>query len=464
MAHKLKRLATKLHNTPHLMTQELLEQADQYFSLRNSDDYKPDMAITARKREDYELNISGSLGWMNIHGPLTYLEYEPMCGEKPVSYQQLHSEMEAMVEAGVKTVVIDADSGGGEAYGMMEEARFLRDMADANDIKLIAYVDGIAASACYGLVSVADEIIINPDAEVGSIGVVVSLLDTSEYMNKQGLKRVFITAGKSKVPFDNDGKFKESFINDIQEKVDMLYDKFAAHVSTYRKLSVEAVKDTEAKMFMADDALKLGLVDKVMSRQEFLKYLADDIEARKDNMGIMDRLFKAKQEAEVEQTLSYEEIQQKLTEVTESAATLEADLNEAVLLIQEKDTQLESKSSELAVALEKLAAYEAKEAEVAAAEKAAAEAEAKAKADARLASMTELLGDEKGAEQYAKFAEVDDETFNMIVDGLKAKAALEANGSEFKELGLGGTKEQIQEDPTTRKLKEKYAPKKLENK
>ena len=95
---------------------------------------------------------------------------------------------------------MDADSGGGEAYGMMETANEMRKIADANDVKFITYVDGYAASAMYGLSAASHEIIVNPDAQVGSIGVVVSLANYSEAEKQYGLKRVYVTAGESKVP------------------------------------------------------------------------------------------------------------------------------------------------------------------------------------------------------------------------------------------------------------------------
>lgn len=465
MAHSLTRLTAKLYNTPHLMTTELFEQVADYLDYRNSANFVPETAINYRERTPEQTNIVRGVGVLSITGPLTYLEYQPECGEAPTSYQQLHSEASAMISSGIKTVVMDVDSGGGEAYGMMEEARAIREMCDANNVKLIAYIDGLSASAAYGLSAVAHEVIANPDSEVGSIGVVVSLLDASEFMKAKGLRKVFVTAGKNKVPFDGDGKFTESFISDVQEKVDALYDKFVAHVSAFRNMSTEAVKATEAGVFMADEALELGLIDATMTRKDFLKYLADDVEARKSNMGIMNRLFKEQKTTQSEMTV--EEIQQKLTEVTESAAALEADLQEAVLLIEEQEAKFSEQTKELKQALEKIAAFEAKEAEAAAAEQAAKEAAAQTKSEQRLAKLTSLLGDEKGAEQFAKIGNTEDEVFNMVVEGIEAKSALEGSSKGFIEMGLSGSRDLSapEEDPTTRKLKQMHGKdKKLENK
>ena len=56
----------------------------------------------------------------------------------------------------------------------------------------------MSASASYGLLSVCHTIIANPDAQVGSIGVVISLMNNSGALEQAGLKRQFVTAGASK--------------------------------------------------------------------------------------------------------------------------------------------------------------------------------------------------------------------------------------------------------------------------
>jgi ClpP class serine protease len=135
-------------------------------------------------------------------------------------------------------------------------ANDIRAILDANNIYSIGYADTVAASAAYALISICDEVIANPSADVGSIGCVVALLDTSKAYEQAGLKRIFITSGENKVPFAEDGSFKEEFLDEIQESVDKLNAEFAAHVSKYTGLSVDAIMGFEAKCFDADEALK----------------------------------------------------------------------------------------------------------------------------------------------------------------------------------------------------------------
>lgn len=116
--------------------------------------------------------------------------------------------------------------------------------------------------------------IANPDAALGSIGVVIALTDTSKAYEKAGLKRIFITSGANKVPFDVDGSFKKEFLEELQADVDRINDTFAEHVSTYTGLSADTIKSYQAGVFEGAAAVEKGLANKVMTNKEFAAYVA----------------------------------------------------------------------------------------------------------------------------------------------------------------------------------------------
>ncbi|AUR86329.1 ClpP/crotonase-like domain protein [Vibrio phage 1.084.O._10N.261.49.F5] len=218
-------------------------------------------------------------GVIKVEGALSYKPITEACAPETCNYQELVKETSKLVSEGKDTIYFIHDSGGGEAYNMMETASEIRKLADDNSVKLIGYVDGMSASASYGLLSICHEIIANPDARVGSVGVVVSLMNNSGALEKAGYKRSFITAGANKVPFDEEGEFTDNFKTSIQEDVDTLYEQFTTHVSKYREsMSVKDVKDTEANVFRAEEALKLGLIDKVMTVSAFKKEYLENYE------------------------------------------------------------------------------------------------------------------------------------------------------------------------------------------
>lgn len=273
--HGLPRLTKKLYNTPHLIEKRSFDSIAAYLNARNTN-----MMLMPPEDEENgvdepdDLDDVGGVGVINICGPLTYKTtgWEALCGG--CSYEMILEQADYYIDNGAKALVTVIDSGGGEAYNCFTMATQLRQMCDDAGIPWLCYVDGMAASAAFAWAVCADEVIANPYSEVGSVGVLIALLDDSEYMKKEGIKPIYISAGKEKIPYADDGSFRPEFLDGLQEKVDYLYDAFCQHVSVYTGLSVEEIKNTEAQVYMAQDALSKGLVNKIMTNMEFVNYVA----------------------------------------------------------------------------------------------------------------------------------------------------------------------------------------------
>lgn len=271
-AHSLHRLLGGLYNTPHLVTQESFDVILDYLVTRNTDTFK-----FSATDEDYSRPVgyhNKRVGVLEVSGSLSYKPVMTMCGEAGTSYQSLIAQVEEMADAGVKTIIMEVSSGGGEASHAFETANDIRAIADANGIELIGYADTLACSAAYALMVICDEVVANPSSTVANIGCVVCLMDSSKAMEQAGLKRIFITSGEHKVPFSTDGSFKQEFLDEIQADVNRLNTEFASHVSTYTGLSVETIMGFQAKAFNADEALSLGLVNAVMTSKQFAAHVA----------------------------------------------------------------------------------------------------------------------------------------------------------------------------------------------
>lgn len=425
---RLVRLTNSIVNKPQLMEATALTDIVELLLDRNNG--KVSLAIDGgRERTARELGYDASIGvgYLSIDGPLTYLEYEPMCGEAPTSYQRLTQEFKALVSAGAKTIVMDVDSPGGEAYACFETATHLRTMANNAGVKVLAYVDGICYSAAYGLACIADEIIVNPMAEVGSIGVVVGLANTSEAEKKMGIKRTYVYAGASKIPFDKDGNFTESFLSGLQETVDGLYLQFTSHVAEARNLSQEVVAGTEAAVFSAAKAVALGLADKVMTVAEFHNYLADLTEG-KLAMPISPNLKGTKNMSQLA------DLQAQVAELMANAEASKASLAANLAAIDAAEVAAALAASEQAALVAELATFKAaSEAALAAAEAAAAQLVA----DARKASLSAVVGDEKATTLFASLSVLDDASFAGVVEAFAtANKALDATPL-FQEEGIG---------------------------
>ena len=350
MAHEVFRLKAKLMDEPQLVTAVAFEHYLGYLDDRNSGIYDAAISmskLTGKKEKDEYVNVENGYAVLSIDGPLTYQPtlFQMLCGG--MSYATLESQVESAIAQGAHTVILDSDSPGGEAYGCFETARNIRAMADKANVKLVAYVDGIAASACYGLVAAAHEIVANPDAELGSIGVVTRLTNSNKKEKNEGKSTTYVYAGNSKIPFDKDGEFREEFIADLQSKVDRLYTKFVSHVAELRGISEEAVKQTEAKMFVAEEALALGLADKIQTKEEFYESLSNN------NGGSMavnkSRLTKMEAEQEVNTEMSQEmlaALEQRLADLEAKNAELSAQNLEAAKLLEEQKAKAAAEAAE----------------------------------------------------------------------------------------------------------------------
>lgn len=418
--HRLRLLTEKLYNTPHLIEPQSFESIVSYLTERNKGEMLVDSDSVEIKSDGTFYNEDTKVGMIDIHGPLTYKPYTVMgfdCGG--ASYQNILEQMESLVDQGMKTLVLNVDSGGGEAYSMMETGDLLRKMADDNGIKIISYIDGMSASAAYGLTAVSDQIVMNPEAEVGSIGVVVRLMNDSKALEKEGYERTYVHAGSSKVPFDKEGAFREDFISDIQEKVDTLYEGFTGYVAKHRNISVEAVRSTEAKTFLSKKALELGLADAVMTHVEFYSHLADV--AQKETPMLKNKLFNMNKEG---QSFDMNELELAKSELSELGTKYEAqaaDLQLALAGVQD----LQAKLAEAQGVVAEFQAAQAK-----------AELEAKEAVTAtRKAALVASIGEEQAAQLSASLEGVSDAQYEAVVAAVtKANAALVENPL-FKEMG-----------------------------
>lgn len=278
-AHSLARLKASLYNVPHAITPESMAVVLDYLDSRDSV-FTPASEVRLPKNPlsniegvEIEDDYSMGIGLLEVHGSLTYRRVETMCGEAGSSYQDLVEDTMEMAEAGCSIIIMEVASGGGMCSHCFETAREIRAICDSYNIKLIGYADEQACSAAYALLCICDVVVANPSAELGSIGVLVALMDTSEAMKQAGLKRIFITSGTNKVPFADDGTFKKSFLDGLQADVDRLNMEFAEHVSRYTGLSVETIMGFEADTFDAVKAVELGLANSVMTSKEFAEYI-----------------------------------------------------------------------------------------------------------------------------------------------------------------------------------------------
>lgn len=170
----------------------------------------------------------------------------------------------AINDPAVKGIVLNIDSPGGTVDGTSELADIIYQARGTKPI--VAFSDGMIASAAYWIASACDSIYISGNTNpVGSIGVVSAHKDYSGYESNQGIKTTEITAGSYKrvasshEPLTADGRA------DIQSKVDYLYGVFVDTVARNRGTTPKRVLSdmADGRVFLGSQAVKAGLVDGV---------------------------------------------------------------------------------------------------------------------------------------------------------------------------------------------------------
>jgi serine protease SohB len=165
-------------------------------------------------------------------------------------------------------VIIKITSPGGAVSGYGLVASQI-DRLKIHGIKVTAVVDTVAASGGYMAAVVADEIVSAPFAMVGSIGVVANVMIYEELLTNLGIESRVYTAGESKrtvVPMRTPTPEEEA---KLKAQLEDIHNRFKEHVLSYRPdIAVDRVFTGEA--FLAVDALKYGLVDKIGTSDEVL--------------------------------------------------------------------------------------------------------------------------------------------------------------------------------------------------
>ena len=169
----------------------------------------------------------------------------------------------AMSDPGVKAVVMQVDSPGGSVYGVPELADLIHGSRGKKPI--VAAVDSMAASAAYWIASAADEIVVTPSGEVGSIGVFAEHLDYSKFLEAEGVRPSLISAGKYKVEGNRYEPLGDEARAAIQKRVDEYYEMFASAVARNRGTRVSTVREGygEGRVVGAREAIELRMADRI---------------------------------------------------------------------------------------------------------------------------------------------------------------------------------------------------------
>lgn len=171
-------------------------------------------------------------------------------------------------------IVLHVDSPGGTVAGTAETAAAVRAAAAVKPV--VAVVDALAASAAYWIASQATEIVVVPNGEVGSIGVMAMHQDVSRLMDRIGVTPTVITSARFKAERSPFAPLTDEARANLQASVNEAAEAFMADVAAGRRVTPDTVKSSfgEGRVVTAPQAIKAGMADRIGTLPETLARLA----------------------------------------------------------------------------------------------------------------------------------------------------------------------------------------------
>lgn len=187
-----------------------------------------------------------------------------IAADTEASAEQLISGLRgAFEDSGAKAVVIRINSPGGspvQAGIVNDEIRRLKAL---HKKKVYAVVEEMCASGAYYIAVAADEIFVDKASLVGSIGVLMDGFGFAGLMDKLGIERRLLTAGKNKGMLDPFSPQSEAHRAYAQAMIDQVHQQFIKVVRQGRGKRLHETPDTFSGLFWnGEDAVRFGLADR----------------------------------------------------------------------------------------------------------------------------------------------------------------------------------------------------------
>lgn len=248
------------------------------------DDWYANGGQSAAASTKAERGRGGQIAVLPLHGVLAQRMNMMQAMSGGTSTEQFGAEFRALMnDPDVSAVVVDVDSPGGSVYGMLELADLIH--GERGKKPMVAQVDSLAASAAYLIASQFDEIVATRGADLGHIGVAALHLDLSKKAEQEGVTPYLVTAGKYKHEQAMGSDLippTDEAIAHLQHQVDETYAQMVQTIARGRGVKAADVRNGygEGRVVGAQEALKLGMADRIGTLEDTLTRLAKSTSSR----------------------------------------------------------------------------------------------------------------------------------------------------------------------------------------
>jgi signal peptide peptidase SppA len=163
--------------------------------------------------------------------------------------------------------------GGSPTQSSLIAAKIIKKSKEKNK-KVLAFVEDVAASGGYWLACASDEIYIDTNSILGSIGVISPGFGFVELLKKIGVERRVYTSGKSKSFLDPFKEEKQDDIVRLKNIQGQIHENFISYVKSRRGLKIKNENSDEVfsgLFWVGNKAVELGLADGIGSIYDIIE-------------------------------------------------------------------------------------------------------------------------------------------------------------------------------------------------
>ena len=340
----LSRLASKVINTPLMILPDKLEVILDVIGTRigvgmNDVDIETfGFEQTNRKKT----KISKNIAVVPVYGSLVSRTHGLDATSGLTTYDDIRNDFRAAMDSDADAILLDIDSPGGEASGVMDLSDEIYEAR--GDKPIYAAANESAFSAAYAIASAADKIFLSRTGHVGSIGVIAVHRDQSEADAKAGMKYTTIFKGDRKADLSPHAPLSDEAKAMLQDEVEEHYDLFVQTVARNRGMKVPQVQATQAGIYMGEKAIENHLADEIVAYSDIPGRILQEISEKEDVVMATEAVDTKLEEKEVK-IMNTTELQKKypdlVSQIEDSVKQkMNADISEREAVMAKKEAAM----------------------------------------------------------------------------------------------------------------------------
>lgn len=189
-----------------------------------------------------------------------------------------------LADANVQRIAFVIDSPGGEVAGCFELTDLIYENRGTKPMRSFSADHCYSAAFALGSATGKGSMSITRSGGIGSVGVITMHVEYSEALKQAGIKITYIYRGKHKKDGNSYEPLPEAVRARIEKRIEKLYSVFTETVARNRDMEEQAVRDTEALTYDAEDGIEVGFADRLGALEDEMALFAEDTSAGDEQM------------------------------------------------------------------------------------------------------------------------------------------------------------------------------------